>query len=119
MRGNGHYEMERPSYWYPRQGEVYLCELDKVRPAIVVSDNRHNQRGEAVVVVPLTTKENGFGRSFALTAVDTGLDTRSWAKPLETKEVAHAGFVGEAKGQLKPAKLQELLRATPMGARLT
>jgi mRNA-degrading endonuclease toxin of MazEF toxin-antitoxin module len=113
MRGN-HYESERPSYWYPRQGEVYLCEMDKVRPAIVVSSNSENQSRQAAIVVPLSTKNNdSFGRSFALTAVDTGLDSRSWAKLLLAKEISHDEILGSAKGSINPAKLQELIRLMP------
>lgn len=38
-----------------RRGDVYFCMLDKVRPAVVVSNNRMNATSQHFIVVPLSS----------------------------------------------------------------
>ena len=50
--------------WFPHRGEIYLvdlgenmdCEQGNVRPAVILSNNRGNQRGSIVVIAPLTSR---------------------------------------------------------------
>jgi mRNA-degrading endonuclease toxin of MazEF toxin-antitoxin module len=104
---------ERLRDWYPKQGEVYSCQLDKVRPAIIVSPDAQNRSRRNVIVVPLTSKDNDFGRSFALSAVDCGLRTRSWAKLDSAQEIEHEAIHDNPIGMLAGARLAELLSHLP------
>jgi mRNA-degrading endonuclease toxin of MazEF toxin-antitoxin module len=104
---------ERLSGWYPRQGEVYSCQLDKVRPAIIVSPDGENRSRGSAIVVPLTSQNSDYGRSFALSAVDCGLRTRSWAKIDTVQEIDHDRIVDNPIGKLSGARLAELLSQVP------
>ncbi len=51
---------------YPKKGEIYLANFDpatvhevkKKRPALILSDNIHNQYSPLVVVAPLSSETN-------------------------------------------------------------
>jgi len=47
--------MAAPSGWHPKRGEVYLGQLDKPRPAIVLCVDALNRFALDVVVVPVTS----------------------------------------------------------------
>jgi mRNA-degrading endonuclease toxin of MazEF toxin-antitoxin module len=75
----------RPTYpppgWYPRRGEVYLVQLDKPRPAIVLSVNQLNRHALDVSVVGITTKQHRkFSMRVPIKAGDGGLDLDCWAR---------------------------------------
>jgi mRNA-degrading endonuclease toxin of MazEF toxin-antitoxin module len=70
-----------PADWFPRRGEVYVAQLDKKRPIIVLSADFLNRRSLNVSIVPLTSVERRrficrvpMGRGTA------GLQRDSWAK---------------------------------------
>jgi mRNA-degrading endonuclease toxin of MazEF toxin-antitoxin module len=66
---------------YPRRGDVHLVELDKPRPAIILSVDQLNRHALDVCVVPITTREHArFSMRVFLAAGDAGLDYDSWAK---------------------------------------
>jgi mRNA-degrading endonuclease toxin of MazEF toxin-antitoxin module len=66
---------------YPRRGDVHLVELDKPRPALILSVDQLNRHALDVCVVPITTKEHGrFSMRVFIAAGDGGLDYDSWAK---------------------------------------
>ena len=70
-----------PPGWYPRRGEVYLVDLDKKRPAVVLSVDALNKHALDVCVVPITTVKHGkFSMRVPLKAGDGGLDFDCWAK---------------------------------------
>jgi mRNA-degrading endonuclease toxin of MazEF toxin-antitoxin module len=70
-----------PAGWYPRRGEVYLVQLDKLRPAIVLSVDQLNRHALDVCVVGITTKQHlKFSMRVALKAKEGGLDFDCWAK---------------------------------------
>src|SRR5712664_2994728 len=50
--------MPAPPGWYPKRGEVYLVQLDKPRPAIVLSVDPLNKFAPDVCVVG-TSEEHG------------------------------------------------------------
>lgn len=105
---------ERLAGWYPRQGEVYSCQLDKVRPAIIVSPDSQNRSRKSAFVVPLTTQDrDNYGRSFALTAVDCGLRTNSWAKLTAVQELDHDAILDNPIGRLTGSRLADLLSQVP------
>jgi mRNA-degrading endonuclease toxin of MazEF toxin-antitoxin module len=104
---------ERLAGWYPRQGEVYSCQLDKVRPAIIVSPDNQNKSRASAFVVPLTSQNSDYGRSFALSAVDCGLRTRSWAKIDAMQELDHDAIIDNPIGKLSGSRLADLLSRLP------
>jgi len=70
-----------PPGWFPRRGEVYLVNLDKLRPALILSIDELNRYAFDVCVVALTTKEHTrFSMRVHIRARDGGLDSDSWAK---------------------------------------
>jgi mRNA-degrading endonuclease toxin of MazEF toxin-antitoxin module len=70
-----------PLGWFPKRGEVYLVELDKPRPAIVLSVDQLNRHALDVCVVGITTKQHmKFSMRVPLKAKDGGLDFDCWAK---------------------------------------
>ena len=70
-----------PHGWYPQRGEVYLVQIDKHRPALVISADFLNRHALGVGVVPMTTVEH---RTFSLRVQidpgEGGLIRASWAK---------------------------------------
>src|SRR5579871_4093430 len=67
--------------WFPRRGEVYLVQLDKPRPAVVLSVNQLNRHAFDVCVVGITTKQHvKFSMRVELRAGDGGLNFDCWAK---------------------------------------
>lgn len=70
-----------PAGWYPRRGEVYLVQLDKPRPAMVLSVDQLNRHALDVCVVGITTKQYlKFSMRVPLEAKEGGLDLDCWAK---------------------------------------
>ncbi len=66
---------------YPRRGDVHLVELDKPRPALILSVNQLNRYAFDVCVVPITTKEHArFSMRVLIPAGEGGLAYDSWAK---------------------------------------
>jgi mRNA-degrading endonuclease toxin of MazEF toxin-antitoxin module len=66
---------------YPRRGEVHLVELDKARPALILSVDQLNRHALDVCVVPITTREHArFSMRVFIPAGDGGLNYDSWAK---------------------------------------
>ena len=70
-----------PAGWFPRRGEVYRVQLDKDRPALVISSDVLNRHALDVCIVPITSVEH---RRFALRVSfpigEGGLHRPSWAK---------------------------------------
>lgn len=65
----------------PRRGEVYLAQLDKLRPVIILSVDALNKFALDVCVVPITTKRQAmFSMRILLAAGDGGLKYDCWAK---------------------------------------
>ena len=73
--------MQPPPGWFPKRGEVYLAQLDKPRPVLVLSIDALNANSFDVCVVPITSIEH---RKFVLRVpIKTGdarLDRDCWAK---------------------------------------
>ncbi len=66
---------------YSRRGDIHLVELDKPRPALILSVDQLNRHALDVCVVPITTKEHArFSMRVLIRAHDGGLNYDSWAK---------------------------------------
>ena len=67
--------------WYPKRGEVYLVQLDKLRPAIVLSIDPINKFALDVCVVGITTVERKtFSMRVPIKKGNAHLDFDCWAK---------------------------------------
>ena len=70
-----------PAAWYPRRGEVYIVQLDRPRPAIVLSIDPINKFALDVCVVAITTVERKkFSMRVPIKKGDANLDFDCWAK---------------------------------------
>jgi len=66
---------------YPKRGEVYVANLDKPRPAIILSVDQLNRHALDVCVVPVTSKQHvKFVLRVPLKKGEGGLDSDCWAK---------------------------------------
>jgi len=73
--------MPAPPGWYPKRGEVYLVQLDKPRPAIVVSVDPLNKFALDVCMVAVTTVEHkNFSVRVPIKKGDANLNFNCWAK---------------------------------------
>ena len=70
-----------PSGWYPKRGEVYIVQMDKPRPAIVLSIDPINKFALDVCVVGITTVgRKAFSIRVPIKKGDANLDFDCWAK---------------------------------------
>jgi mRNA-degrading endonuclease toxin of MazEF toxin-antitoxin module len=71
----------KPPGWYPRRGDVCLFDLDKERPAVVISTDALNKFSRDVCVVPVSKVEHKqFSLRPKLDAGEGGLNYDSWVK---------------------------------------
>jgi mRNA-degrading endonuclease toxin of MazEF toxin-antitoxin module len=71
----------RPADWYPRRGEVCLVQLDKPRPAVVISVDAINRFALDICVVGLaTTERRKFSMRVPIKKGDGNLNFDCWAK---------------------------------------
>lgn len=73
--------MPAPSGWYPKRGEVYLVQLDKPRPAVVLSVDALNKFALDVCVVAITSVEHKkFSVRVPIRKGEGNLNSDCWAK---------------------------------------
>lgn len=85
----------KPRGWYPRRGDVCLFDLDKQRPALVISTDALNRFSRDVCVVPISKAEHKqFSLRPKLKAGEGGLAHDSWVKcdQVTTVEIALAVY---------------------------
>lgn len=101
-----------PPDWYPRRGEVYLAQLDKPRPAAVVSADALNRYSYDVCVVPLTrVQRRAFSLRPAIPAGEAGLRTDSWAKCDQVTTLERRDLHYPPLGRLSEASMDRLNEA--------
>ncbi|MGB2622765.1 MAG: type II toxin-antitoxin system PemK/MazF family toxin [Candidatus Acidiferrum sp.] len=70
-----------PSSWYPKRGDVYIVQLDKPRPAVVLCIDPINKYALDVCVVGMTTAERkAFSMRVPIKKGEANLDSNCWAK---------------------------------------
>jgi mRNA-degrading endonuclease toxin of MazEF toxin-antitoxin module len=70
-----------PLGWFPKRGEVYLVQLDKPRPAIILSVDQLNRHALDVRLVGITIKQHAkFSLRLPLKAKEGGLGFDCWPK---------------------------------------
>jgi len=66
---------------HPKRGEVYVAQLDKPRPVVILSVDSLNKFALDVCVVPVTSVQHGeFRMRVPIRMHDGGLDRNCWAK---------------------------------------
>src|SRR5580658_4233025 len=69
------------SSWFPKRGEVYVVQLDKPRPAVVLSVDQINKHALDVCVVGITTVERKtFSMRVPIKKGEANLNFDCWAK---------------------------------------
>ncbi len=97
----------KPSGWYARRGEVCLIDLDKERPAVILSSDSLNRHSLEVCVVPVSKAEHkAFSLRPKLKAGDGGLNYDSWVKCDQPTTVEKALVIYPPLGTLSLASMQ-------------
>jgi mRNA-degrading endonuclease toxin of MazEF toxin-antitoxin module len=85
----------KPPGWFPRRGEVCLIQLDKKRPAVILSSDTLNRHSLDLCVLPVSKAEHRvFSLRPKLRAGEGGLSFDSWVKcdqptTIEKRSVAY------------------------------
>jgi len=94
---------------YPRRGDIHLVELDKPRPALILSVDQLNRHALDVCIVPITTKEHArFSMRVLIRAGEGGLNHDSWAKCDQVTTLEKSLIRYPAMGALSSAMLQDI-----------
>lgn len=93
----------------PKRGEVYLVNLDKPRPAIVLSVNALNKHALDVCVVPITSQTHGaFTMRVPLKKGEGGLNLDCWAKCDQVTTLEKVDLKPRPLGVLPPTRLRQI-----------
>lgn len=99
----------KPGNWYPRRGEVCLIDLDKERPAVILSSNSLNAHSLDVCVLPISKSEHKtFTLRPAIQAGEGGPNYDSWVKCDQPTTVEKNLVVYPPLGALTLASLQKI-----------
>ena len=102
-----------------RRGDVWLVDFGSpvgreqagIRPAVVVSTDRHNEGLSGVLmVVPITTSRRGLPSHIEIEPGASGLDSVSYAKCEDLKSVSLERLV-HREGAIDPRSLFEIGRS--------
>lgn len=93
----------------PRRGEVWLAELDKTRPVIVMTRNPMSRFLNGVIVAPVTSTVRGVSTEVRVGAED-GVRHPSVANLDNTQLVARDRFRRQV-GRVQPATMAALCKA--------
>jgi mRNA interferase MazF len=99
----------KPAKWYPRRGEICLIDLDKERPALILSSDILNAHSLDVCVLPISAAEHTeFSLRPKLPAGEGGLDRDSWVKCDQPTTVEKRLVIYPPLGSLSPASMQRI-----------
>jgi mRNA interferase MazF len=102
-----------------RRGDIWLVDFGGpvgpeqagIRPAVVVSTDRHNDGWSGVlIVVPVTTSRHGLPSHIEIEPGASGLETVSYAKCEDLKSISVERLV-RREGTIEPRSLFEIGRA--------
>ena len=102
----------------PRRGDVWLVSLDptvgheiqKTRPAVIVTSNLYNRENWVVVVVPLTSHATAEYDQVLVLPPESGLTASSVTLPDQLRAVDRMRLVRKI-GRLKPSSMAKLDRS--------
>jgi mRNA interferase MazF len=104
-----------PTYPIPRRGEVWLVSLDptvghevqKTRPAIVVTDDIYNEHNWVVLIMPLTSRDKAEYDQVLIDPPNGGLSNRSVTLPDQIRAIDRQRLVTRL-GSLTEATMQKV-----------
>jgi len=105
---------------YPKRGEIYLVNLDptlgaeinKTRPALIISNDVNNQFSDTVTVIPITSYvEKVYPFEVLLPAVENGLSKNSKAKCNQIRTIDKQRLI-RSLGKLRPEIIEAVEEAT-------
>jgi mRNA interferase MazF len=109
----------KPARWYPQRGEVCLIDLDKERPALVISSDSLNAHSLDVCVLPISTAEHkAFSLRPKLKAGEGGLLRDSWVKCDQPTTVEKQLVIFPPLGQLALPSMQAIEAAVKLALEL-
>jgi mRNA-degrading endonuclease toxin of MazEF toxin-antitoxin module len=110
----------KPPGWFPRRCEVCLIELDKERPALVLSSDSLNAHSLDVCVLPISTAEHkAFSLRPKLKAGEAGLKHESWVKCDQPTTVEKTMVVYPPLGMISTAIMQKVEEAVKIALELS
>ncbi len=104
---------------FPERGEIYLVcldptvgsEINKTRPALIISNDINNQVARTVTVIPITTRtEKRYPFEAFLTCQETGLSKDSKAKCNQIRTIDKKRLV-KCIGRVSIEKMKEIEEA--------
>jgi len=104
---------------FPKRGEVFLVcldptvgsEINKTRPALVISNDINNQFSDTVTVIPITsTVEKVYPFEIFLSSGEAGLSKNSKAKCNQIRTIDKMRLI-KSLGQVNPQKFKEIEEA--------
>lgn len=99
----------KPPGWHPRRGEVCLIDLDKERPALILSSDSLNAFSLDVCVLPISTSEHkAFSLRPKIHAGEGGLNRDSWVKCDQATTVEKQLVVYPPLGSVSPASMVKI-----------
>ena len=109
----------KPPRWHARRGEVCLIDLDKERPALIISSDSLNAHSLDVCIVPISSAEHrAFSLRPKLKAGEAGLKYDSWVKCDQPTTVEKNLVVYPPLGTLSPASMQKVEAAVKVALEL-
>jgi mRNA-degrading endonuclease toxin of MazEF toxin-antitoxin module len=104
---------------YPTRGAVYLVDLDKARPAIILSVDEINKHALDVCIVPVTSVGHAaFSMRVPLAKGEGGLNQDCWAKCDQVTTIGKT-FLQKKIGTLSPQTLQKIEQQVRIALGLT
>jgi mRNA-degrading endonuclease toxin of MazEF toxin-antitoxin module len=95
--------------WYPHRQDVCWAQLDKKRPAIILSIDELNQYSHDVCLIPTTCEHHGeFTLRVDLAKGDGGLPDNCWAKCDQPTTIERRDVQGPSLGRLSDEKFREI-----------
>lgn len=100
---------------FPQRGEIYLVcldpaigsEINKTRPALIISNNLNNQFADTVTVIPITSNiQSIFPFETLLTSEETKLPKDSKAKCNQVRTIDKKRLI-KLIGEVSPGRLKE------------
>lgn len=105
---------------FPKRGEIYLVcldptigsEINKTRPALIISNDRNNQYAQTVTVIPITSSniEKFYPFEVLLTPGKSGLSKNSKVKCNQIRTIDKKRLL-ELLGRISPEKQREVEKA--------
>ncbi len=109
----------KPPGWYPRRGEVCLIEMDKERPALIISSDILNRHSLDVCILPISKAEHrAFNLRLKLRAAEGGLNFDSWVKCDQPTTVEKHSVFYPPLGSLSVATMRAVETAVKMSLEL-